>query len=164
MAVMTTLLIYVIVGLIAIGAFLVAAFVVTLNKMVTDEMRARLDDIPAVLVALALRLAPADRRDFLRADWVDNLLVAFDEKNARYPAARLVRSLPFVLPLFGTAFGRQRQARAIPRQAEQDEKLERLPEPQVIRLAGIPSAEAFGQPDVTVVGPDGSLLSAIEFK
>ncbi|MDT5258442.1 MAG: hypothetical protein QOD10_3522 [Mycobacterium sp.] len=161
---MSTLLLYLIVGLGAVGAILAAAFVGALHSIVSDEVRARIDDIPAVLVELALRLAPEAQRDFLRVDWVDNLLVAFDEKNARYPAARLVRSLPFVLPLFGTAFGRQRQARAIPRQAEQDEKLERLPEPQVIRLAGIPSAEAFGQPDVTVVGPDGSLLSAIEFK
>jgi hypothetical protein len=151
MAVMTTLLIYVIVGLIAIGAFLVAAFVVTLNKMVTDEMRARLDDIPAVLVALALRLAPADRRDFLRADWVDNLLVAFDEKNARYPVSRILRSLPFVLPLFGTATVLRGRARAVRRQAEQDEKLERLAVrpvgigEQVVRPAGI---DGGGQVDV----------------
>ena len=78
---MLTLLLYLVVGLAAICAFLVGAFVITLNKMVTDEMRARLDAIPAVLVALALRLAPADQRQFLRVDWMDNLLVAFYEKN-----------------------------------------------------------------------------------
>lgn len=157
---MTTLVIYLIVGLIAIGAFLLAAFVVTLNKMVTDEMRARLEEIPAILVALALRLAPAEQRDRLRVDWVDNLLIAFDEKNARYPVSRILRALPFVLPLFGTAAELRSQARGIRRRAEHDEKLERVPEPLVIRpapavisLIGIPSAEAFGQPVVKRVDP-----------
>ncbi len=109
---MLTLLLYLVVGLAAIYVFLVGAFVITLNKMVTDEMRARLDAIPAVLVALALRLAPADQRQFLRVDWMDNLLVAFDEKNARYPVTRIFLSLPFALPLFGTATRLRRQARA----------------------------------------------------
>ena len=120
---MATLLLYLVVGLLAIGAFLVGAFVVTLNKQDGDRQdRARLDDIPAVLVAVALRLAPADQREFLRVDWVDNLLVAFDEKNARYPVSRIVRSLWFVLPLFGTAMGLRRQARAVRRRAAKDER------------------------------------------
>ena len=145
MAVMPTLLLYLVVGLGAIGLFLVGAFIVTLNKMVTDEMRARLDDIPAVLVALAVRLAPADQREFLRVDWVDNLLVAFDENNARYPVSRIFRSLPFVLPLFGTATVLRGRARAVRRRAEQDVELERL----VVRPVGI------GEQVVRPAGIDG---------
>jgi hypothetical protein len=123
---MATLLLYLVVGFASFWGFLVAAFFITLNKMVTDEMRARLDDIPAVLVALALHLAPAHQREVLREDWVDNLLVAFDEKNARYPVTRLFLSVPFVLPLFGMATRLRTQARAVRRRAERDERLERL--------------------------------------
>lgn len=126
MAMMLPLLVYLIVGLGAIGAFVGVSFIVTLNKMVTDEMRARLDDIPALLIELALRLLPPEQRDFYRVDWVDNLLVAFDEQNARYPLMRLLRSVPFVMPLFLVARRIRLNTRLIREQALEDERQERI--------------------------------------
>lgn len=132
---MLELLAYLVVGLGAIGAFLLTllgmAIVVALNKMVTDELRARIDDIPAALVELALLAAPPSDRDHLRVDWVDNLLVAFDAKNARYPLSRLYRSAEFVFPLFGTSITLRTQARSVRRKAEQDERNERLLGPEL---------------------------------
>jgi len=123
---MLPLLVYLIVGLGAIGAFIGASFIVTLNKMFTDEMRARLDDTPALLIELALRLLPPEQRDFYRVDWLDNLLVAFYEQNARYPLMRLLRSVPFVLPLFLAAPRIRRNTRLIREQALEDERQERI--------------------------------------
>lgn len=126
MALMLSLWIMLVLGLIVIGGYFVASLVAAVNKMVTDEMRARLDDIPAFLVGLALRLLPPEQRDFYRVDWLDNLLVAFDEQNARYPVMRLLRSVPFVMPLFLVARRIRLNTRLIREQALEDERQERI--------------------------------------
>jgi len=168
----TTLLIYLILGLgaigVVVGGYFLAMFIVTVNKMVTDEMRARIDDVPALLVGVALRLAPAGHRNFLREDWVDNLLVAFDEETARYPMARLVRSLLFVLPLFGFSAKLRWKTRALRRQGEQDEQLERLLPAQrrdmVISPAPATATARMPEPDVIVRASAGQAPGFAKFK
>lgn len=118
--------IYLVVGIPAIGAFLVAAVVVTLNKMVSDELRARLDDIPALLVTLALRCLPENQREFFRPDWEGSLLVAFNEKNGRYPVTKVFKTLAFVFPLFLSARAIRRETALVRKQGLEDESLERL--------------------------------------
>jgi hypothetical protein len=61
------------------------------------------------------------------------LVYCDDACHCANPVSRIFRSLPFVLPLFGTATVLRRRARAVRRPAEQDEKLERL----AARPAGI---------------------------
>lgn len=166
----TTLLICLIVGLgasgVVVGGYFLAMFIVTVNKLVTDEMRARIDDVPALLVGLALRLAPPGHREFLRDDWVDNLLVAFDEKTTRYPASRLVRSLLFVLPLFGFSAKLRWGARANRRWGEQDEQHERLVPAQrrdvVIHVPPAMASARMLEPDIIYRGDIESLILRFE--
>jgi len=119
-------------GMTAIGGFLVTAFVVTVNKMVSDELRARLDDIPALLVTLALWCLPEDQREFYRPDWEGSLLVAFNEKNDRYPVTKVLKTLSFVAPLFFAARTIRRETALVRKQGLEDESLERLGQRSVI--------------------------------
>ncbi len=65
------------------------------SKIIGDEARARVDDLPQVILAFALRRLPEDLRDSYRADWEGNLLAALHDSTIRYPATRVWKSLLF---------------------------------------------------------------------
>lgn len=84
------------------------AIVSCLSTMLDEELRARVDDLPAVIMELALRRMPEDIREQYRPDWEGNLLVAFNDANSRYPVTRMFKSIGFAASLFCAA-GRVRK-------------------------------------------------------
>lgn len=69
------------------------------NKLVGDEARARVDDLPAVILKVALRRLPEEVREFYRVDWESNLLAALHDSTVRYPVTRAFKSLGFAWSL-----------------------------------------------------------------
>ncbi|MCV7424360.1 hypothetical protein H7K45_27825 [Mycobacterium yunnanensis] len=119
-----------VVGLVVIvgtvGAALLWAITKVLSKMLEDEISARLDDVPGLLVALALRRLPRELREYYRPEWEGDLLAAFTAQNKRYPLWKLISSFAFVAPLFVSARGIRRQTKLAQKQGAADERLERL--------------------------------------
>ncbi|MGO9381185.1 MAG: hypothetical protein ACLP4W_03605 [Mycobacterium sp.] len=83
------------VGVSVVAALVIAALVALPGKMIGDELRARVDDLPVLFVRLALRLLPEDMRAYYKPDWEGNLLAAFNDETAKYPVTRFVRSFKF---------------------------------------------------------------------
>jgi death-on-curing family protein len=76
-------------------ALVIAALVALPSKMIGDELRARVDDLPVLFVRLALRQLPEDMRAYYEPDWIGNVLAAFNDETAKYPVTRFVRSFRF---------------------------------------------------------------------
>ncbi|WP_370500208.1 hypothetical protein NWT09_31145 [Mycolicibacterium sp. jd] len=98
----------------------------TLGEMATDEMKARLEDVPAKLVAAALWRLPTHLRDEYRPEWEDDLLAAYEEKNARYPITKLVCAVRFVWPLFVHARSLRTEFEMVRQAGLADERNEKL--------------------------------------
>src|SRR5204863_4615278 len=107
------------------------------TKMVSDEMRARVDDLPAVFVGLALRLLPPDMREYYRPDWEGSMLVAFNDETSRYPVTRFFRSFQFGFSLMLGARRISRETNLLRDIAHNDELQERLAQQLLV-----PAAEA----------------------
>ena len=82
------------------------------------EARARIDDLPKVMVRLAARRLPAAVRDDYLIDWESNLLVALNDSTARHPLTRFIKSLRFGASLLFTT----RRVRREIRRAERAER------------------------------------------
>lgn len=80
---------------------LLAVFVLLagLRKVIGDEFRSRVEDLPEVITRLAARCIPEGRRDLCLQMWTETILGELLAKTARYPTERLVRCLPFAVTL-----------------------------------------------------------------
>ncbi len=126
----------------------VAAVRNLLGKMIGDELRARVDDLPAGFVGLALRLLPPDMRDYYRPDWEGNLLVAFNDETSRYPVTRFFRSFKFGFSLMVGARQIRKETKFIQQAAKHDEQQERLVQALIgPGRPGIPTARRQGRQD-----------------
>jgi hypothetical protein len=83
------------VGVSAAAVLVISALVALPAKMIGDELRARVDDLPVLFVWFALRLLPEDIRAYYKPDWEGNLLAAFNDETAKYPVTRFVRAFKF---------------------------------------------------------------------
>jgi hypothetical protein len=115
-------------------------------KMIGDELRARIDDLPALFVWLALRLLPEDMREYYRPDWQGNLLAAFNDETAKYPVTRFLRSFAFGFSLLVGTRQIRKETETIRRTAVNDEQMERLPQAMI---GGI--LLSYRRPDGTLV-------------
>jgi WhiB family transcriptional regulator, redox-sensing transcriptional regulator len=126
---------FLIVGGVGLGVLVVLVAVTALKmlvaKMVSDELRARVDDLPAAFVALALRLLPPEMREYYRPDWEGNLLVAFNDETSRYPITRFFGSFRFGFSLMVGARKIRRETKLVRETACDDERQERLAQPML---------------------------------
>ncbi len=126
---------FLIIGGFGLGVLVVLVAVTVLKtlvtKMVSDELRARVDDLPAAFVALALRLLPPEMRDYYRPDWEGNLLVAFNDETSRYPITRFFRSFKFGFSLVVGAGQIRRETKLLRETTRNDERQERLAQPML---------------------------------
>lgn len=83
------------VGVSVVAVLVISALVALPGKMIGDELRARVDDLPVLFVRLALLLLPEDMRAYYKPDWEGNQLAAFNDETAKYPVTRFVRSFKF---------------------------------------------------------------------
>lgn len=113
----------------------VAALKMLVTKMVSDELRARVDDLPAAFVGVALRLLPPEMREYYRPDWEGNLLVAFNDETSRYPMTRFFRSFRFGFSLMVGAWQIRRETKLVRETARSDERQERLAQPMLEPIA-----------------------------
>ncbi|WP_331761227.1 hypothetical protein OG225_42870 (plasmid) [Nocardia sp. NBC_01377] len=65
------------------------------RKILGDEARARIDDLPKTMLRLAARQLPADEREKWLIDWESNLLIPLLTETERYPLTRFLRSWRF---------------------------------------------------------------------
>lgn len=131
------------VGVAVLVALMALAALKTLvAKMVSDELRARVDDLPAAFVGLALRMLPAEMRGYYRPDWEGNLLAAFNDDTSRYPVTRFFRSWMFGLSLIVGAQRIRRETKLVRDAALVDEREERLVQQLVPATGGSTAAWA----------------------
>jgi WhiB family transcriptional regulator, redox-sensing transcriptional regulator len=126
---------FLIVGGVGLGVLVVLVVVTALkmlvSKMISDELRARVDDLPAAFVTLALRLLPPEMREYYRPDWEGNLLVAFNDETSRYPIMRFFGSFRFGFSLMVGARQIRRETKLLRETARDDERQERLAQPML---------------------------------
>jgi hypothetical protein len=130
-------------------ALVAAALAAVPAKMITDEVRARIDDLPFLFVRIALWQLPADMRAYYEPDWMGNVLAAFNDETAKYPVTRFVQSFRFGFSLL--LFGRQirNETKVVRQLAMNAEHMERLP----------PSYAMIGPIQLRVRKADGTLAT-----
>jgi hypothetical protein len=149
-----------IIGAVGLGGLVmlvaIAALKTLVTKMVSDELRARVDDLPATLVGLALRLLPPDKQDYYRPEWEGDLLAAYNDKTSRYPVTRFFNSFKFAFPLMVHARRIRKETKFIQQAAKNDEQQERL----------MQAGDARAVPDwvqalLQAGGPEADLVQAV---
>lgn len=137
----------------AMGVALIVgrAILSCLSTMLDEEIRARVDDLPAVIMELALRRMPKDMREHYRPDWEGNLLVAFNDANSRYPVTRMFKSIGFAASLFCAAGRVRKETRVVVKEAVEDAspQKQRSPQFRVVRTprsARIKTAGTYSRP------------------
>ncbi|MDR3661839.1 MAG: hypothetical protein P4L86_15900 [Mycobacterium sp.] len=126
----------------------IAALVAVPSKMISDELRARVDDLPVLFVRLALRQLPEDMRAYYEPDWMGNALAAFNDETAKYPVSRFVRSFRFGFSLLVGARQIRKETKVVRQLAMNDENMERPP----------PSYAMIGPIQLRLRKADGTLV------
>jgi hypothetical protein len=109
-----------------VTTLVIAALIAVPSKMISDEVRARIDDLPVLFVRLALMQLPKDMQAYYRPDWEDNALAAFNDQTARFPVTRFARSFLFGFSLLVGARQIRRDTKVV-RQLANNEEMERIP-------------------------------------
>lgn len=70
-----------------------------IRKLLGDDFRSRVEDLPGIITGIAARWVPAGRREQCRQTWTDTHLTELLSSTERYPTWRLVRCLPLAATL-----------------------------------------------------------------
>jgi hypothetical protein len=108
-----------------VGAVIVWGLTAFAGKLVSDELRARADALPAFMVEVALRMLRPEMRDYHRPEWEDDL-AAFCAANDRFPGTKFVKSFKFAAGIVVRAGGIRWETRGSYRRGKHDEAGERL--------------------------------------
>lgn len=113
--------------LIAAGAVVVAAWILktVAAKLIAEDVRALVDDLPGVIMEVAIRRLPPEMRDYYRPEFEDDL-IAFTTRYERYPTRKLFKTTGFAISLLMGAARIREETRLLYQMGKQDERNERL--------------------------------------
>ena len=113
--------------LIAAGAVALAAWIfkTVAAKLIAEDVRAMVDDLPGVIMEIAIRRLPAEMRDYYRPEFEDDL-IAFTTRYERYPTRKLFKTTGFAISLLLGAARIREETRPVYQMGKQDERNERL--------------------------------------
>lgn len=85
---------------VALGVLLLAVGQDVLKKMLSEELRTRIDSLPKLFLALALHRLTPEVREYWKADWESNLLLPLNAASEGKPVTRFAKSFWFGLSLW----------------------------------------------------------------
>lgn len=94
-------------------------------KLIAEDVRAMVDDLPGVIMEVAIRRLPVEMRDYYRPEFEDDL-IAFTGRYDRYPTRKLFKTTGFALSLLIGAARILKETRPVYLTGKQDERNERL--------------------------------------
>lgn len=94
-------------------------------KLIAEDMRAMVDDLPGVIMEIAIRRLPPEMRDYYRPEFEDDL-IAFTARYERYPTRKLFKTTWFAISLLMGAARIRNETRLTYQMGKRDERNERL--------------------------------------
>lgn len=119
---MTSALVFTVTAAVVLAAWI---FKVVAAKLIAEDVRAMVDDLPGVVVEIAIRRLPAEMRDYYRPEFEDDL-IAFTTRYERYPTRKLFKTTWFAISLLMGAARIREETRLVYEMGKQDERSERL--------------------------------------
>lgn len=111
--------------LMLMGLFFVWMLKTVAAKLIAEDVRTMVDDLPGVLMEVALRRLPREMRDYYRPEFEDDLF-AFASQHEGRPTRKLLKTTGFALSLLAGAKGIWEETRLDYEMGKQDEQNEKL--------------------------------------
>jgi hypothetical protein len=113
--------------LITAGALVLPAWIfkTVSAKLIAEDVRAMVDDLPGVIMEVAIRRLSVEMREYYRPEFEDDL-IAFTARYNRYPTRKLLKTTGFAISLLIGAARIRKETQPVYLMGKQDERNERL--------------------------------------